>query len=126
MPIIGPNFPHELRAAGLADLPIGWDETDVYGTENLTTEQNNALQAVIAAHDPNVAAPRYLPRKLFFEELVAQTQYDAFMTWKASQPAATKVYFDEESGFPEDSALVQDAMTALGLSKSAFYDAALT
>ena len=53
MIIFGPTFEIELEAAGLLTLPITWgSDGDIQGRENLTTEQDDALQAVIDAHDP--------------------------------------------------------------------------
>jgi hypothetical protein len=46
-------FAKQLRAAGLADLPIAWNTTSVLNLELLTTEQRQAVEAVIAAHDPD-------------------------------------------------------------------------
>lgn len=53
MPTFGPTFGDELRTAGLAGLPISWTEGGlVAGRQHLTPEENAALDAVIAAHDP--------------------------------------------------------------------------
>jgi len=50
---IGPTFANEIDAAGLSGLPFAWGENgSISGRENLTPEQNAALDAVIAAHDP--------------------------------------------------------------------------
>lgn len=50
--LYGPTFGDEVIAAGLGGLPFAWSETEIYGRENLTAEQNADLDAVIAAHDP--------------------------------------------------------------------------
>ena len=53
MPAIGPNFSQELKEAGLSGLPFAWgSDGKIDGRENLTTEQNVTLDAVIAAHVP--------------------------------------------------------------------------
>lgn len=50
---IGPYFGDELAAAGLAGLPISWGEDGIVtGRELLMAPQQAALDAVIAAHDP--------------------------------------------------------------------------
>lgn len=55
----GPSFEQEIRAANLGELPFAWNSNgEIFGRENLTTRQNAALDAVIAAHDPN-AEPDY-------------------------------------------------------------------
>ena len=52
--MFGPNFGNELVEAGLEDLPISWSASgELIGTEDLTDEQSDALEAVIAAHDPD-------------------------------------------------------------------------
>ena len=49
---IGRSFGEELIAAGLNELPISWTSAGEFtGREELTAEQNSALDAVIAAHD---------------------------------------------------------------------------
>ena len=48
-----PKFTEEARVAGLVGLPCAWGEDgEISGRENLTPEQNAALDALIAAHDP--------------------------------------------------------------------------
>jgi len=50
---IGQYFAAELEAAGLGGLPISWTSAGVViGRELLTAPQRDALDAVIAAHDP--------------------------------------------------------------------------
>lgn len=51
--VIGPSFFDELAEAGLNGLPFSWgSDGSICGRENLTAEQNNALDAVLAAHNP--------------------------------------------------------------------------
>jgi hypothetical protein len=56
---LGPTFGDEVIAAGLEGAPFSWGKTDeeIYGRENLTTEQNTTLDGVIEAHDPT-AVPK--------------------------------------------------------------------
>jgi hypothetical protein len=49
---IGPTFGDEVAAAGLSGLPFSWNANGVQGIENLTTQQQAALNAVISAHNP--------------------------------------------------------------------------
>src|SRR5262245_35699982 len=71
---IGPNFIYELQAAGLAALPIAWDaEGTIHGREALTAAQNRALDAVLAAHDPNkTLLPHSISRRQFFQAAAAR------------------------------------------------------
>jgi hypothetical protein len=56
---LGPTFGYEVIDAGLGLLPFVWGATDdtITGRENLTGEQNDTLDAVIAAHDPTDEPP---------------------------------------------------------------------
>jgi hypothetical protein len=50
---LAPSFGGELTAAGLGGLPLIWgSDGKISGRDNLSAEQNAALDAVIAAHDP--------------------------------------------------------------------------
>jgi hypothetical protein len=122
----GPTFSRELIEAGLGGFGLGWTDTEIFGRENLTTEQSDALDLVIAAHDPEAEAPRYLTRKAFAEQLAAEAEYANFITWKLTQSEALQVYFDEEASFLEDDAKIADAMTALSLTTADFFTSALT
>lgn len=66
--MIGPTFAAELAAAGLAGLPITWTAAGtIIGRDALTGPQNAALDAVIAAHDPEAAPveePAALPPRV--------------------------------------------------------------
>ena len=52
--VFGPTFGDELHAAGLGGQPFSWVPStgEITGRENLTSEQNTTLDAVIARHDP--------------------------------------------------------------------------
>lgn len=56
MPTIGPRFVEELEAAGVVGLPFAWgsDGSLTFGAA-ITPEQQTAIRAVLAAHNP--AAP---------------------------------------------------------------------
>ena len=63
---IGPTFHAELMAAGLAGLPFVWREEGTFlfttepngmGTALMTPEQVAAVEAVYAAHNPEVEYP---------------------------------------------------------------------
>lgn len=55
--IYGPTFGQEIIDAGLAELPVWWTETELFGRDTLTPEQQNALAAVEVAHDPTAELP---------------------------------------------------------------------
>jgi len=79
-PVFGPNFAGELVAAGLINLPLSWTpDGQIFARENLTTEQNRILDAVIAAHDPTkTAVPQIISRRQFFQAaaLYGMISYD--------------------------------------------------
>ena len=55
---IGPNFANELAAANLAGLPFSWDAAgDITYAEAITPQQQAAIAAVYAAHDPTKPDP---------------------------------------------------------------------
>lgn len=55
---IGPSFPSELAAAGLAGLPFSWTPAgDVLFDPAMTPAQIAQVQAVVKAHNPNTPAP---------------------------------------------------------------------
>lgn len=57
---LGATFHGELCSAGLNELPISWQEDGlINGLERLSAEQQAALDAVVAAHEPDqpVALP---------------------------------------------------------------------
>lgn len=48
------SFGAELRAAGLGDLPISWGSDGAFTVgDDVTTQQREAVQAVIDAHNPD-------------------------------------------------------------------------
>lgn len=51
--MLGPSFIDELIAAGLAGAPISWDADGIINESELTEEQQAALAAVVAAHNPS-------------------------------------------------------------------------
>lgn len=74
--MLGKNFSDDLAAAGLAGLPISWgDDGTIHGRENLTPEQDAALDTVIAAHVP--AAPPRIITYAAFEDRFTDTEADA-------------------------------------------------
>lgn len=90
MATIGPHFPEELQAAGLLGLPFSWDANgNMSGVEALTSPQQIALAAVIAAHDPNISSSqgsRYAAFK-------ADVNYQALLAQlKAATPAQVQSY----------------------------------
>ena len=56
---IGPSWWSEMRAAGLAGLPISaGEDADIGGAwDSLTTQQQDAVRAVYAEHDPTRPDP---------------------------------------------------------------------
>jgi hypothetical protein len=56
---LGPTFGDEVIAAGLGGKPFAWGATDdsITGRENLDAPDNDTLDDVIAAHDPEKPPP---------------------------------------------------------------------
>jgi hypothetical protein len=77
MSAFGPTFVDELIAAGLGGLPFAWiaETGEINGRASLTTQQNAAPDAVIAAHDPTkqrVVVPQQISDRQFFQQLAVQ------------------------------------------------------
>jgi len=88
---LGPTFGDELKAAGLHGLPFSWlTDGTILGRENLTEEQNTALDQVIGAHDP---AQRQVP---FYSTLLI------YRSLRAISPGGAHVFLSEAN--PLDSA----------------------
>jgi hypothetical protein len=109
---LGPTFGAELVAAGLAGLPIDWGDSDagIAGRQLLTAEQNAALDAVIAAHDPARAARRLVPKSLVIERL-----HQAGLLAAARAALDADVYARERWYAPDKPAIQSDDPEALAL-----------
>jgi hypothetical protein len=57
MTTYGPTFGEEVIAAGLGGAPFSWNEDEIFGRDDLTDEQNQTLDEVIASHDPSAQLP---------------------------------------------------------------------
>lgn len=81
--VIGPNFGEEVIAAGLGGLPFTWGEDgEIAGREELTDDQNAALDDVIAAHDPTKAGP-YVLSKFVMLGRMSDAEADKFSAMSA-------------------------------------------
>lgn len=120
---IGPNFIHELTAAGLAGSPIGWDHENVYNRDSLTAEQQLVLDAVLAAHDPLalpvVPLPPLSPRQLRLGLLstgTTETDVDALIE-AITDPdlrAWSRIEWKHATSFDRDHPLIADLAPTLG------------
>src|SRR5262245_28045195 len=92
MAVFGPTFPDELAAAGLNGLPFSYNsETgEIFGRENLTTEQNATLDGVVAAHDPTKQRKNILPTTDFIARWTNQ-EYLALEKKRRDDIAANKI-----------------------------------
>lgn len=88
--VIGPNFWYELQAAGLLGRSFTWTpEGEFFGRENLTNAQNVALDAVIAAHNPNTVPAAVLRQ----QALLADSQRsDLLDRLQNASPAQIRAY----------------------------------
>jgi hypothetical protein len=70
MSTIGPTFADELYNSGLTGLPFSWDANGLVDTSQLTPEQFDAVNAVLAVHDPNLPAiPQQISERQFHQGL---------------------------------------------------------
>lgn len=78
---IGPSFQHELKVANLTHIPLSFDENGVLISSNITTEDLEAIQAVILNHNPDTACPMdyKIERKRAYPKL--GDQLDEIMKW---------------------------------------------
>jgi hypothetical protein len=93
---LGPTFGDEVIAAGLGGLPFTWGATDdtITGRENLTTEQNATLDAVIAAHDPTKRYKNIINTSEWVSRFTNQ-EWLAVEKQKAADIAANKVGYSK-------------------------------
>jgi len=93
---LGPTFGQETIDAGLGGLPFSWGATsdDIFGRENLTTEQNTTLDEVIEAHDPTAVPKSIIPTDDFIARFTNQ-EYLAVCKQRATDIAANKVGYSK-------------------------------
>lgn len=67
---LGPTFVDEVHDFGLTDAPLVWEpDGTIRGREDLTDEQNAALDEAIAAHNPEKElAPVSVSDKQFYQQ----------------------------------------------------------
>lgn len=113
--VIGPNFGNEVIAAGLGGLPFTWGSDGSIGNRQaLTPEQNTALDAVIAAHDPekpevpNSVSP--LQARLALEQMSALAQIEAYVS---SQSSAVQIAWNHAREIRRDNAMIAAGAAAL-------------
>lgn len=123
----GPSFVSELTAAGLLGLPFVWypDGTVSYG-DDLTGEQKAALDAVVAAHDPETPAPSSVPlvvSRFQGREAMWQTPHGETTLFEAAEaiinhqdtPGMYKRAWADLQEFRRDSEMLQAIAAVLGL-----------
>jgi hypothetical protein len=93
---LGPTFGQETVDAGLGGLPFSWGATsdEIYGRENLDTEQNTTLDEVIEAHDPTEQPKNIIPTDDFIARFTNQ-EYLAVCKQRATDIAANKVGYSK-------------------------------
>ncbi len=92
---IGPTFGTEIIAAGLGGLPFTWlPDGTIAGRENLTGQQNTALDAVIAAHDAEALLPIQMPTALIVARIEAEgaTAWQTYVDYMFAVPARRKEF----------------------------------
>jgi hypothetical protein len=93
---LGPTFGQETVDAGLGGLPFSWGATsdDIYGRENLDTEQNTTLDEVIEAHNPTEQPLSVIPTDEFIARFTNQ-EYLGVCKQRATDIAANKVGYSK-------------------------------
>jgi hypothetical protein len=92
--LYGPTFGDEVLAAGLGGLPFQWTEYEIFGRENLTSEQNTTLDGVIAVHDPTKHRKNIIPTTDFIARFTNQ-EYVGVCKQRAADITASKVGFSK-------------------------------
>jgi hypothetical protein len=124
MPRLGLHFGDEVIAAGLGGIGFVYDTGEIFGRENLTEEQNAALDALIEAHDPD-AAPVPVARvyKAPMFRKMTDAEYDAYLQIRAAFPPRLQAIFDAAEYLSSDDefwpALVTAAEQAYGAERAA-------
>jgi len=92
--MLGPSFADDLAGAGLSGLPIVWfEDGSITGRENLTPEQNAALDAVIAAHDPAQMPRRKVAKSVVQQRLIDRGKIGAALQGLQADPAKFARWF---------------------------------
>lgn len=123
MTTFGPTFGDELAAAGLGGLPIGWTASgSVSGREYLTDDQNTALDAVIAAHDPTKELVPLISLYKIQTRMKAEGVWDIYVNYMFSANARRNAFLEIiflAQPLKQDNAGIRTTMTAAGISAAA-------
>jgi hypothetical protein len=121
---IGPSFSAELKAAGLLNLAFSWGEDGAISFgEEMTPQQIAGVQAVYAAHDPDLPAPVEVPKAVTMRQarlaLLAQGmlgQIDAAIdSLPSPQKEEARIEWEYSQEVQRDKPLVLNLAPALGL-----------
>ena len=123
--MIGPSFLSEIEAAGLAGLPFAWAAEGVTYGDDLTPEQRAAIEAVVAAHDPDSPAPtvlqpitrRQLRLTLLAHDLLGSIE-PALADLPEPERSAATIEWQDASEYRRDHALIAQIGAALALDDS--------
>jgi uncharacterized protein with von Willebrand factor type A (vWA) domain len=93
---LGETFGSEITAAGLSGKPLTWRDTDVTieGRNKLTSQENQTLDGVIAAHDPTKKLKNVIQTSDFIARFTNQ-EYLAVGKQRAADIAANKVGYSK-------------------------------
>lgn len=106
---IAVHFGDEIRAVYPKGLPISWTEDGtIYGREDLSADDNTALDMILAAHDPDKKPEKkasYSKAQLFTE--MTNPEFDLYEYISLSQPARERGIFEMTTAIQPDHALYQ-------------------
>lgn len=84
---IGPTFGKELEQAGLSGLSFAWsDDGTLNYSKEITPEQKAAIEAVLAAHNPNNQLPASPSVEGMQQQLAAMQEQLAALLNNQNQP----------------------------------------
>ncbi|MEN5162574.1 hypothetical protein [Achromobacter kerstersii] len=124
---IGPSFPKELLDAGLTGKPFSWSEAGEFiFNASMTEDDQNAVLAVYAAHDPMTDAPPVVPQvvsRFQGREAMWQTPHDDATLFEAAEavinapdtPATYRRAWDDLQEFRRGSEMLAAIAGMLGL-----------
>jgi hypothetical protein len=120
---IGPTFPVELKAAGLLGLPFVWgSDGGISFNAAMTPEQIAAVEAIYAAHDPELplievpnAVTMRQARLALLQAGMLTAVNDAVAAMPGDAGAAARIEWEYSQEVQRDKALVLSLAPALGL-----------
>ena len=127
---IGPSFPKELLDAGLTGKPFSWSESGAFiFNPSMAEEDQNAVLAVYAAHNPMAEEPPMVPlviSRFQGREAMWKTPHGGVTLFEAAEvvladadmPAIYRRAWTDLQEFRRDSEMLAAIAAMLGLSSA--------